>query len=64
MLLVCLFVNFARVNFCLFVLPLGVRACLRLLIVALPRLFYELFCVGWPGGHLLGKKVTSGLSER
>ena len=39
-LLVHLFVYFARVNFCPFSLPLGVRGCLRLVIVALPGLFY------------------------
>ena len=35
-----LFVYFARVNFCPFSLPLGVRGWLRLLIVVLPVLFF------------------------
>ena len=34
------FVYFARVNFYNFSLPLGVRGWLRLVIVALPGLFY------------------------
>ena len=33
------FVFFARINFCPFSLPLGVRGWLRLLIVAVPGLF-------------------------
>ena len=37
------FVYFARVRFCPFSLPLGVRALLRLLIMALPGLFYSHF---------------------
>ena len=36
MLPVQLFVYFARVKFCTFCLLLGVRGCLRLMIVALP----------------------------
>ena len=39
-LLVHLFVYFARVNFYPFSLPLGVRGWLRLVVVALPGLFY------------------------
>ena len=35
-------VYFARVNFCRFSLPLGVRGWLRLMIVAFPGLFYFL----------------------
>ena len=38
--LVHLFVYFARVNFCPFSLPLGVEVWLRFVIVALPGLFY------------------------
>ena len=38
-LLVHLFVDLARVNFCPFSLPLGVRGWLLLVIVALPGLF-------------------------
>ena len=38
-----LFVYFARVNFCPFSLPLGVRGWLRLVAVALPALFYHTF---------------------
>ena len=37
---VCAFVCFARVGSCLFSLPVGVRDWLRLVIVALPGLFY------------------------
>ena len=37
------FVYFARVNLCPFSLPLGVRDWLRLVIVALPGLFINLF---------------------
>ena len=40
MLLVHLFIYFARVNFCRFSLHLGVRGWLRLAIVELPGLFY------------------------
>ena len=39
-LFVHLFVYFARVNFCSFSLPLGIRVWLRFVIVALPGLFY------------------------
>ena len=42
-LLMHLFVYFARANFCPFFLHLGVG--LRLVIVALPGLFFELFCM-------------------
>ena len=42
-LLVHLFVEFARVNVCLFSLSLGVRGWLQLVIVALPGLFYQRF---------------------
>ena len=44
MLLVHLFVYFARVIFCSFSLPVGVRGWLRLVIVTLPRLFFCCFC--------------------
>ena len=40
MLLVHLFVNFARVNFCHFSLPLCVRGWLWVVIVSLPGPFY------------------------
>ena len=43
MLLVHLFVCFARVGFCQFSLPFGVGGWLRFVIVALPGLFYLLF---------------------
>ena len=39
-LFVHVFVYFARVNFCTFSLPLGVRECLRVVIVAHPCIFY------------------------
>ena len=39
----CTFVQFAFVWFCLFLLPLGFWEGLRLVIVALPGLFYYLF---------------------
>ena len=44
MLLVHLFVCFVRASFCHFSLPLGVGGWLWFLIVALPELFYLLFC--------------------
>ena len=36
----CLSFDFAHVDFCPFSLPLGIRGWLRLVIVALPGLFY------------------------
>ena len=39
------FVRFALVWFCLFPLPLGIWEGLRLVIVALPELFYYLFYI-------------------
>ena len=44
-LLVHLFVYFGRVDFFPFSLPLGVRGWLRLVVVALPGLFYYILCV-------------------
>ena len=43
-LLVHLFVDFARVNFCPLALPLSVRDLLRLVIVALLGLSISIFC--------------------
>ena len=43
MFLVHFFVYFARVDFCHFSIPLGVRGWLRLVTVALPGLFYFFF---------------------
>ena len=43
MLLVRLFVCFVHARVCPFSLPLGVRGLLRVLIVALPGLFYYFF---------------------
>ena len=45
MLLVHLFVYFGRVDLFPFSLPLGVRGWLRLVVVALPGLFYYILCV-------------------
>ena len=45
MLLVQLFVYFARVNFCPWSLSLSVRDWLRLVTVTLPGIFYELFVI-------------------
>ena len=39
------FVCFARDGLCLFPLPVGVRYCLRLVLVALPRRFSLPFCI-------------------
>ena len=47
MLLVHLFVDFARVTFCPFSLPLGDRGWLRLVIVELPGLFYKFVCLSF-----------------
>ena len=41
----CASVYFTRVNHCPFSLPLGVRGCLRLVIVAFPGLFYYLLFI-------------------
>ena len=41
------FVSLARVNFCQFSLPLGVRDWLRFVIVAIPGLFYYLVYKQW-----------------
>ena len=44
MLLVLLFVCFAYIKFCPFSLPFGARGWLRLVLVALPGLFFLLCC--------------------
>ena len=46
-------VHFARVNFCPFSLTLGVRFWLRLLMMALPGLFYQRFYMS----HVMRKPV-------
>ena len=47
------FVRFALVWFCLFRLPLGVLEGLRLVIVALPGLFFYLLCIFTEFFHII-----------